>query len=97
MNSPPNPKNPNATSPPTKNDDPTIIDTQLPKDPEPNRERLIVNTGEIKFVNNRYITLVAIEFGSSDSESTVNIKNRKLFAAIKLLDPSATITIGGNL
>ena len=96
---PPNSKYPDATSLSLKNSDPILTDTQLCKDTEPNCERLIAHAVEVKFVNNCYTTLVIIEFDSSNSESTVNIpvKYCKIFAAIKLLDPSATITVGENL
>ena len=94
-----NPKNPDATSPSPQNGDSTIIDTHLPKGTEPTRERLIAHAVEVKFVNNYYATPVIIEFDSSNSEITVNIpvNRRNLFATIKLLDPSATITVGENL
>ena len=91
-----NSKNPGANPPPLENSDSVLIDTHTPTPPEPNRERIIAHVAEVKFINNRYATPVTIEFGSSDSESTMNIpvKHRKIFAAITLLDPSATINIG---
>ena len=53
----------------------------------------VAQVAEVKYENNRYITPVNVEFGSTESDSTVNIasKHSKLFAAIKLLDPSAKI------
>ena len=53
----------------------------------------VEHAAEVKYENNRYITSANVEFGSTESDSIVNIasKRRKLFAAIKLLDPSAKI------
>ena len=58
-------------------------------------ERIIAHAAEVKFINNRYTTPITVEFGSSESENSVNlpVKHRKIFLAIKLLDPSASITI----
>ena len=55
--------------------------------------RDIAHAAKVKNENNRYITPVNVEFGSTESDSTVNIasKHRKLFTTIKLLDPSAKI------
>ena len=89
----PNSKNPSANLPLPENSGSTLIGNQTPTSPEPIRERIIAHATEFKFVYNRYTTPVTIEFGSSDSESTVNIsvKHPKLFAAIKILEPLATI------
>ena len=55
--------------------------------------RDVAHAAAVKYEKNRYITLVNVEFGSNESDSIVNITSihRKLFAAIKLLDPSANI------
>ena len=55
--------------------------------------RDVAHAAEVNYENNRYITPLNIEFGSTESDSTIKIvlKHRKLFAAIKLLDPSAKI------
>ena len=49
----------------------------------------------MKFINNRYVTPVTIEFGSSILDNSVNlpVKHHKLFATRKLLDPFISITI----
>ena len=69
--------------------------SDIPKD-TPNQHyhnRDVAHAAAVKYENNRYITPVNVEFGSNDSDSTVNIasKHRKLFAAIKILDPFAKI------
>ena len=48
---------------------------------------------EVNYENNRYITPVNVEFGSTESDNTVHIvsKHCNVFAAIKLLDRSAKI------
>ena len=58
-------------------------------------ERLIAHVAEIKLTNNRYITTITVEFGSSESENSINlpVKHQNIFIAIKLLDPAASITI----
>ena len=58
-------------------------------------ERHITHAAEIKFINDRYITSVTVEFGSSKSDNSVNfsVKHRKLFTVLTLLDPSLSITI----
>ena len=63
----------------------------------PSYDRQIAHTAEIKFVNYRHVTPVNIEFGSSNADNSVNlpVKYRKLFAALKLLDPFISITING--
>ena len=60
-----------------------------------NLERIIAHAAEVKFINNRYTTPITVEFGSSESENLVNlpVKHRKIFIAINLFDPSASITI----
>ena len=69
--------------------------SDIPKD-TPNQHyhnRDVAHAAAVKYENNRYITPVNVEFGSNDSDSTVNIasKHCKLFAAIKILDPFAKI------
>ena len=74
---------------------------EIPKSPDStsptftNLERIIAHAAEVKFINNRYTTQITVEFGSSESENSINlpVKNRKIFLAIKLLDPSTSITI----
>ena len=53
----------------------------------------VAQVAEVKYENNWYITPVNVEFGSTESDNTVNIasKHRKLFVVIKLIDPSAKI------
>ena len=55
--------------------------------------RDVAHAEEVNYEKNRYITPINVEFGSTESDSTVNIasKYRKLFTAIKVLDPSAKI------
>ena len=55
--------------------------------------RDVAHAAEVKYEKNRYITPINVEFGSTESDSTVNIasKYRKLFTAIKVLDPSTKI------
>ena len=62
--------------------------------PSTNYERLIALASEVKFINNLYITPITVEFGSSQSENSVNlpIKHRNIFIATKLLDPSVSVT-----
>ena len=86
-----NPSQPDETLGPPKNGGMPISD--IPKD-TPNQHyhnRDVAHAAAVKYENNRYITPVNVEFGSNDSESTMNIasKHRKLFAAIKILDPFA--------
>ena len=88
-----NPCQPNETPEPPKNGGIPI--TNIP-DNTPNQHyhnRDVAHAAEVKYENNRYITPVNVEFGSTELDSTVNIssKHRKLFTAIKLLDPSAKI------
>ena len=89
-------ENPGANPPPFENGDSTLIDTLTPTPPKPNRERIIAHTAEMEFINNCYTTPIIIEFNSFDSENTVNIpvKHHKLFAVIKIINPSATLNIG---
>ena len=60
-----------------------------------NYERIIAYAAKVKFINNRYTIPITVEFGSSESDNSVNlpVKHRKIFIAMKLLDPSASITI----
>ena len=66
-----------------------------PMTPPTTYERHITHAAEIKFINDRYITSVTVEFGSSKSDNSVNfsVKHRKLFTVLTLLDPSLSITI----
>ena len=71
----------------------------IPSDSTPptptNYELIIAHAAEVKFINNRYTTPITVEFGSSESENSVNlpVKHRKILIAIKLLNPAASITI----
>ena len=48
---------------------------------------------EVKFPNNRYMTPITIKFDTIESKFTVNVtfKYCRIFAAIKIVDPSASI------
>ena len=98
MNPPSNPKNHDATPSAIQNDQINQTTTSSTKDPPPTYDRKITHTAKIKFINDRYVTPVTVEFGSSDPDSSVNIpvKHRKLFAALKILDPFLSITINNT-
>ena len=49
------------------------LSTKPPQPPTTINERLIAHAAEVKFTNNRYSTPVTIEFGSSNSDNTVNL------------------------
>ena len=55
----------------------------------------IAHATKIKFINDRYITPVTVEFGSSESDNSENlpVNHRKLFTTLKLFDSSLSITI----
>ena len=95
MNPPSNPKNHDATPSAIQDDQINQTTTFSTKDSSPIYERRIAHATEIKFINNRYVTPVTVELGSSDSENSVNlpVKYRKLFLVLKILDPSLSITI----
>ena len=63
--------------------------------PPPIYEHQITHAAEIKFINDRYITPVTIELGSSNPDNSINLpmEQQKIFAALKILDPSFSITI----
>ena len=84
-----NPSQPDETSTPPKMAECFPDDTSN----QDYHNRDVAHAAEVKYKNNRYITPVNVEFGSTESDSTVNIasKHRKLFAAIKRLDPSSKI------
>ena len=86
----PNSKNPGSNPPPLENCDLTLTDTHTSTPSKSNYEHIVVHAVEVKFFNNHYTTPVIIEFGSSNTDSTVNIpvKYRKFFAVAKLIDPS---------
>ena len=76
---------------------PNPYSTTTPLPPTPTYERQIAHAAEIKFINDRYVTPVTIEFGSSDSDNSVNlpVKHRELFVALRLsthLSPSPSMT-----
>ena len=96
-----------STMPAARNTKDTDLIPQLPENGEfhisnnniqpasTNYERFIAHAAKVKFTNIRYTTLITVNFGSSISENSVNlpVKHHKIFIAIKLLDPSASITI----
>ena len=49
----------------------------------------------MKCVKDRYVNPVTVKVGSSDSDNSVNlpVKHQKIFAALKVFDPSISITI----
>ena len=87
----PNSKNPGSNPPPLENCDSTLADTHPATPSKSNCEHIVAHAIEVKFFNNRYTTPVTIKFGSSNTDSTVNIpvKYRKSFAVANLIDPSA--------
>ena len=89
-----NPKEPDSTPQLPKNGK-ILISTDSPPPSSTKYERIIVHAAEVKFINNRYTIPITVEFGSSESENSVNlpVKHRKCFIAINLLDPSASIAI----
>ena len=90
-----NPRNPDKTSPTTQNCKSSQNTYSLTHDIPLTYECQTSYTVEIKFINDRYVTPVTIELGSSDSDNYVNlhVNHHKPFAALKLLDPSISITI----
>ena len=98
MNPPSNPKNHDATPSTIQNDQINQTTTFSTKDPPPTYDRRIAHAAEIKFINDRYVTPVTVEFSSSVSKKSVNlpVKHRKLFAALNILDPSLSITINNT-
>ena len=95
MKSPSNPKNSDDPLPTTQNGQSNNHTNSSINDIPPSYGRQITHSAEIKNFNDRYVTVVTVEFGSSDVDSSVNflVKHRKLFAALKFLDPSLSITI----
>ena len=83
-----------STPQPSGNDE-SPASNKTPQPASTNYERLIAHAEEVKFINNRYTTPITVEFGSSESENSVNlpVKHRKISIAIKLLDPSTSTTI----
>ena len=61
--------------------------------PSDTYDRRVAHEETIKVDNNRYSTPVTLKFAAVTKERTVNIvqKHVIIFAAIKLLDPTATI------
>ena len=86
-----NPSQPDETPAPPKNGGTPLAD--IPDDTlnQHYHNHDVAHAAEVKYEKNRCIIPVNVKFGSTESDSTVNIasKHRKLFAAIKLLDPSA--------
>ena len=62
-------------------------------DPSATYDRRVAHVETIKVVNNRYSTPVTLKFAAVTKERTVNIAQKHIiiFAAIKLIDPAATI------
>ena len=62
-------------------------------DPSDTYYRRVAHVETIKVVNNRYSTPVTLKFAAVTRERTINIAQTHviIFAAIKLLDPIATI------
>ena len=62
-------------------------------DPSDAYDRRVAHAETIKVVNNRYSTPVTLKFAAVTKERTINIAQKHviIFAAIKLLDPTATI------
>ena len=86
-----NPPQPDETPGPPKNG--KIPISAYPND-TPNQHyhnRDVAHAIEVKYENNRYITPVNAKFGSTESDSTVNIASKHRKTTIKLLDPSAKI------
>ena len=99
MNSLRNLFQPDKTPEPPKNGGISISDILNDTPNQHYHNRDVAHVAAVKYENNRYITSVNIEFGSNESDSTVNIasKHRKLIAAIKLLDPSVYIIIDDDI
>ena len=95
MNHSSNPKNHDATPSAIQDDQINQTTTFSTKDSSPTYERRIAHAAEIKLINDRYVTPVTVEFGSSDSKNSVNlpVKDRKLFASLKIIDPFLSIMI----
>ena len=88
-----NPSQPDETLEPPKNGWMPISDIPDDTPIQHYHNRDVAHAGALKYEKNRYVTPINVEFGSTESDSTVNIawKHRKLFAAIKLFDPSSKI------
>ena len=94
MTSSHNPKTPDEISSITQNVQSANLHDSSIYDLPPTYDRQIAHTADIKFINDRYVTPV-----SSYSDNFVNIpvKHHKLFVALKLLDPSLSITINDTI
>ena len=95
MNPLSNSKNPDENPPITQNYQSNKNSYSSSNDLPLTYDRQIAHAAEIKLVNDRYVTPVTVEFVNSDSDNYVNlpVKRRKLFAALKLLDPSISTNI----
>ena len=93
------PKNPDETRLTTRNGQATNHPDSFIKYFHPIYDRQIPYAVEIKFINDCYITHVTVELGNSDSENSVHlpVKHRKLFAALKILDPLISILINDTI
>ena len=88
-----NRKNHDAIPPTTQNGQSNKITNSFIHDIPPTYECQIARATEIKFIYDRYAIPVIIEFDTSDSNNSViiTVKHLKLFAALKILDPSFSI------
>ena len=95
MTSPSNSKLPDEDFPTIKNYQHNKSPVYLNNDPLHTYAPKIALAAEIKFINDRYVFSINVEFGSSESDNSVNfpVKNRTLFAALKFLDPSLSVAI----
>ena len=95
MTLPSNLKDTDETLSAIQNDKFNKIPTDSTNDLSSIYEHHIAHAAEIKFINERCVTPVTVEFGSSESDNSVNFlaKQRISFTALNLLDPSLSITI----
>ena len=94
-----NTSQPDETPEPPKNCEMSISD--IPND-TPNQHyhnHDVAHAADVKYENNQYITPINVLFGSTESDSTVNIvsKHHKSFTAINILDRSAKIITDGDI
>ena len=80
-----NPSQPDETLEPPQNGGMPISDIPNDTSNQHYHNRDVAHAAEVNYENNRYITPLNIEFGSTESDNTVNFasKHCKLFAAIK--------------
>ena len=73
MNSLSNPKNPDENPPTTQNDQSNKHSNASINDLPPTYDRQIAHATKIKIVNDRYVTPVTVELGSSESDDSINL------------------------